>query len=68
MENPILTELYDDNTSLFLGLDEVKDILGIARGTVYSLAKNGDLPGCRKIVSKWLVYKKSLRDWLEGKC
>ena len=43
---------------------EAAQILGIGRGTAYVLARNGELPGGRKLAGKLLVSKIELDAYL----
>ena len=46
---------------------EAAEALRISRRFAYDLAKRGELPGVRRLGTKYVVSKKVLEDWLEGK-
>ena len=46
---------------------EAAGIIGISRRMAYELARKGELPGVRKLGSRYVVSKKLLEDWLQGK-
>jgi excisionase family DNA binding protein len=46
---------------------EAANIIGISRRMAYELARKGELPGVRKLGSRYVVSKKLLEDWLQGK-
>ena len=45
---------------------EAAEALRISRRFAYSLAKKGELPGVRRLGTKYVVSKKLLEDWLQG--
>tara|TARA_R100000306_G_C4355781_1_gene132634 strand:- start:445 stop:651 length:207 start_codon:yes stop_codon:yes gene_type:complete len=67
MQQSLLEELYDDDSSLMLDRETVGKILNIVDSTVYKLLRAGEIPGSVKVGGQWFVYKKGLRDFLEGK-
>jgi excisionase family DNA binding protein len=46
---------------------EAAAALRISRRFAYDLAKRGELPGVRRLGTKYVVSKKLLEDWLQGK-
>jgi len=46
---------------------EAATALRISRRFAYDLAKRGELPGVRRLGTKYVVSKKLLEDWLQGK-
>ena len=50
-----------------LTIMEAATLLGISRKTAYKYAKNGELPGVRRLGGRYLVSKHLLEAWLEGK-
>jgi predicted DNA-binding transcriptional regulator AlpA len=64
MNEDLRRELNDDSKSLYLDLSTVQKILGMSRGTVYTMVKAGDIPGSVHFSGRWLVDKKKFRDAL----
>ena len=50
----------------YLTVDELSDLLGIHKGTIYRLLKEGKLPGFR-IGSDWRFSVGEIERWLRGK-
>jgi len=48
-------------------VSEAARILGISRATAYMLARTGELPGVRRLGDRWIVSKRVLEEFLEGK-
>ena len=48
-------------------VEEAARILGIGRQTAYELAAQGKLPGALRLGRRWVVSRKVLEAWLEGK-
>ena len=46
---------------------EAAEMLGIGRQTAYNLATQGELPGALRLGRRWVVSRKALDAWLEGK-
>ena len=46
---------------------EAAEMLGIGRQTAYNLAAQGELPGALRLGRRWVVSRKALESWLEGK-
>jgi excisionase family DNA binding protein len=46
-------------------VDEVAELLGIARGVAYECVRNGSIPATR-VGRRWLVPRKRFHAWLEG--
>jgi len=59
--------MIDMEKSVTIKVTEAAAILGISRITAYKLAKQGKLPGLRKLGSHYLVSKQALQDWIDGK-
>jgi len=49
-----------------LTADQVAEILGVDRKTVYDAATRGDIP-CRRLGRRLLFYRPALEAWLSGK-
>ena len=64
MNEDLRRELNDDSKSLYLELSTVQKILGISRGTVYTMVRAGDIPGSLNFAGRWFVDKKKFRDAL----
>lgn len=47
-------------------VSEAARVLGISRATAYNLAHKGELPGVRRLGSRWVVSKRLLEEFLEG--
>lgn len=47
-------------------IDEVCDLLQLAKRTVYHLARTGRLPGAAKVGNQWRVNRAKLSEWLEA--
>ena len=47
-------------------VSEAARVLGISRATAYNLAHTGELPGVRRLGSRWVVSKRLLEEFLEG--
>jgi len=50
---------------LTYSVDEVAELLGIARGVAYECVRNGSIPATR-VGRRWLVSRKRFHAWLEG--
>lgn len=50
---------------LTYSVDEVAELLGIARGKAYELVRSGDIPSVR-VGRRYLVPRDRLRAWLNG--
>jgi len=50
-----------------LSVAEAAALLGLTRKTAYKYAKTGELPGVRRLGTRYKVSKKLLEDWLDGK-
>ena len=48
-------------------IEESAGVLGIGRQTAYDLAARGELPGVLRLGRRWVVSRKALEAWLEGK-
>ena len=71
LANPINDECTCSSTELHLATMKVEDaarFLGIGRQTAYQLAREGKLPGARRLGGRIIVSKKMLAAFLEGDC
>ena len=50
---------------LTYSVDEVAELLGIARGVAYECVRNGSIPATR-VGRRWLVPRKRFHAWLDG--
>src|ERR1039458_811167 len=50
---------------LTYSIQEAGDLLGIGRSLAYDLAKEGTLPGVRRLGRRYVVSKQALDAWLE---
>ena len=50
---------------LTYSVDEVAELLGIARGVAYESVRNGSIPATR-VGRRWLVPRKRFHAWLDG--
>ena len=48
-------------------VEEAAKYLGIGRQTAYDLAARGELPGALLLGGRWVVSRKALEAWLEGR-
>ncbi len=48
-------------------VEEAAALLGIGRQTAYDLAARGGLPGALRLGRRWVISRKALDAWLEGK-
>ena len=48
-------------------VEEAAKYLGIGRQTAYDLADRGELPGALRLGGRWVVSRKALKAWLEGR-
>ena len=48
-------------------VEEAAALLGIGRQTAYDLAARGGLPGALRLGRRWVISRKVLDAWLEGK-
>ena len=48
-------------------VEEAAKLLGVSRQTGYDLANRGELPGALRLGRRWVVSRKVLEAWLEGK-
>jgi excisionase family DNA binding protein len=46
-------------------VDEVADMLGLARGTAYARVQDGSIPAVR-MGRRWVIPKASFNSWLNG--
>jgi excisionase family DNA binding protein len=49
-----------------VSVEEAAKILGISRAYAYQMAREGQLPGCKKIGSRFIISKKLLNDYIDG--
>jgi excisionase family DNA binding protein len=52
--------------TLTYSVDEVAELLGIARGVAYESVRNGSIPATR-VGRRWLIPRKRFHAWLDGK-
>jgi excisionase family DNA binding protein len=52
---------------LTVKVEEAAQLLGIARQTAYVLAREGKLPGARRLGGRIVVSRKVLEGFLEGR-
>ena len=50
---------------LTYSVDEIAELLGIARGVAYECVRNGSIPATR-VGRRWLVPRKRFHAWLDG--
>ena len=50
-----------------MNLEAAAKFLGIGRQTAYDLAAQGKFPGALKLGRRWVVSRKALDAWLEGR-
>jgi excisionase family DNA binding protein len=50
---------------LTYSVDEVAELLGIARGVAYECVRNGSIPATR-LGRRWLVPRRRFHAWLDG--
>ncbi len=62
-ENSAWTHLEPAN----MLVEEAARYLGIGRQTAYDLAARGELPGALRLGGRWVVSRKALEEWLEGR-
>ena len=48
-------------------VEEAAKLIGVSRQTAYALAARGELPGALRLGRRWVVGRKVLMEWLEGK-
>ena len=48
-------------------VEEAAKHLGIGRQTAYDLSARGELPGALRLGGRWVVSRKALKAWLEGR-
>ena len=48
-------------------VEEAAKYLGIGGKTAYDLADRGELPGALRLRGRWVVNRKDLEAWLEGR-
>ena len=48
-------------------VEQAARILGLSRGTAYSMAASGELPGARRLRRRIVVSRKALEAFLEGR-
>lgn len=48
-------------------IEEAARLLGVGRQTAYDLANRGELPGALRLGRRWVISRKALEAWLEGK-
>ena len=46
-------------------VDQIAELLGVARGVAYESVRNGEIPATR-VGRRWLVPRKRLHAWLDG--
>jgi excisionase family DNA binding protein len=51
---------------LTYSIQEAADLLGIGRSLAYDLAKEGTLPGVRRLGRRYVVSRAALDGWLES--
>ena len=56
-----------DTDQAAMKIGEAAQVLGIARQTAYDLAVRGELPGALRLGRRWVVSRKKLMEWLDGK-
>lgn len=49
-----------------LSIEEAAKVLGISRTYAYQMARAGQIPGCKKIGSRFIVSKKLLEEYIDG--
>lgn len=54
------------DTATMMTIDEVADYLRIHKSTIYRLARDGVLPGC-KVGSQWRFKKESIDRWVAAR-
>jgi excisionase family DNA binding protein len=59
-------EVMSDTDRLALTPLEVSQMLGLHLNSVYSMLKDGSLPGI-KAGRRWLISKKRFETWLDGR-
>ncbi|MFI7588784.1 helix-turn-helix domain-containing protein [Spongisporangium articulatum] len=52
-----------NNNSAVYTVEEVKDLLRIARGAAYAMVQNGEIPA-KKIGTRWVIPKARFHAWL----
>ncbi|WP_214370897.1 helix-turn-helix domain-containing protein [Pseudonocardia sp. H11422] len=55
-----------DTTRLTYTVDEVAYLLNVSRGMAYQYVRDGVIPA-ERIGRRWLIPRKRLHDWLDGK-
>jgi excisionase family DNA binding protein len=55
-----------DTTRLTYTVDEVAQLLNLSRGITYQYVRDGVIPA-ERIGRRWLVPRKRLHDWLDGR-
>ena len=48
-------------------VEEAGKYLGIGGKTAYDVAERGELPGALRLGGRWVVNRKALEAWLEGR-
>jgi len=57
----------EDKSTYSLTIEDVSQLLNLEKSTIYKYLRAGDLPGGRKIGGSWVIVKKELKNFLEGK-
>lgn len=55
-----------DTRALTYSVDQVAELLGVARGTAYEYIHNGEIPAIR-LGRRWLIPRVRFHAWLNGK-
>ena len=62
----LMDELYDDSKSLVITRETASKILGMDDSTIFKHLRAGIVSWSYKLGGSWFIYKKALREFLEG--
>ena len=65
-KNSLIEELYDDSKTLVITRETASNILDIDDSTMFKHLRAGIVAGAFKLGGGWFIYKKGLREFLEG--
>ena len=49
-----------------MSVQEAAAQLGVAVGTLYELAKKGELPHCRRLGKRLIIHRQAFSEWLKS--
>ena len=64
--SPVLQPAVSEELAAVLTIDEVAELLRVDRKTVYSMAKRGRQPGCRRVGRCIRVSRDAVLSWLRA--